>query len=134
VYHDQVACVTVRVLVVDDEPDVVLLLRLQLGMTDGFEVVGTAADGAEAIEAVRAEPPDAVVMDLLMPKLNGFEAIARIQEEFPDVALVAYSGVAGDFVRQEMTRRDVPIVLKSGDPAVLIAAVRGAVGRKKSPN
>ncbi len=120
---------TVRVLVVDDEPDVALLLRIQLAMIEGFEVVGTAADGGEAMARVRADPPDAVVMDLLMPNVSGFEAIGQLRAEFPDVAVVAYSGVAGDFVREEMSRLGVPLVLKSGDPTALVEAIRGVLAR-----
>ncbi len=121
---------TIRVLVVDDEPDVALLLRIQLAMIDGFEVVGTAGDGAEALARVRADPPDAVVMDLLMPNVNGFEAIARLRSEFPGVAVVAYSGVAGDFVREQMAALDVPLVLKSGDPTPLAEALKEAVRQR----
>ena len=113
-----------RVVVVDDEPDIRLLLRVQLSLLEGFEVVGVAEDGGKALEVVRATHPDAVVMDLLMPAVNGFAAIAILQEEFPDIGIVAYSGVAGDFVRQEMGRRNVEIVLKSGDAVPLAEAIR----------
>jgi DNA-binding NarL/FixJ family response regulator len=116
-----------RVLVVDDEPDVRLLLEVQLNVLGGFEVVGSAKDGGEAIELVRSSQPDAVVMDLLMPGVNGFQAIDVLQKEFPTTGIVAYSGVAGDFVRHEMERRGIEVVLKSGDPEPLAAALRRSV-------
>lgn len=116
----------IRVVVADDEPDVCLLLELQL-RTAGLEVVATAADGAEAVAACRSLRPDAVVMDLLMPGVSGFEAIATLQAEMPEVGIVAYTAVAGEFVRSEMARLQVPLVLKSGDPTNLIRAIEGAV-------
>ncbi|GAC1311782.1 MAG: hypothetical protein NVSMB12_00620 [Acidimicrobiales bacterium] len=115
-----------RVLLVDDEPDVRFLLQIQLRLA-GFEVVGTAADGAEALEKCRESSPDAVVLDLLMPTVNGFEAIGLLQAEFPHVGIVAYTGVAGDFVRTEMERLGVEVVLKAGDPVALENALRRSV-------
>lgn len=113
-------------LVVDDEPDVRLLLRLQLE-SNGHEVTGEAADGAEAMSQCRADPPDAVILDLLMPKVNGFETIPRMRSEFPDVAVIAYTAVAGDFVRNEMARLKIPLVLKTANFAPVEAALAAAV-------
>jgi DNA-binding NarL/FixJ family response regulator len=118
----------IRVVVVDDEPDVLLLLKLQL-RNEGVEVVAVAEDGAEAIRLCNELKPDAVVMDLLMGGVNGFEAIAAIQRDLPDTALVAYSAVAGERVRSEMERANVPLVLKSGRPTALVNALREVTGR-----
>ena len=119
----------IRVLVADDEPDVCLLLKLQLEFEPGFEVVGTATTGAEAIERSRAVHPDAVVMDLLMPGTSGFEAIEWFHSELPDVGIVAYTGVAGNFVLDEMSRQRVQLVLKSGEIGPLAEAIREVVER-----
>lgn len=121
--------VPIRILIADDEPDVRLLLRLQLQGIPGIEVVGEAGDGVEAIERCRELQPDAVVMDLLMPKMMGIQAIESLQRELPDVAVVAYTATAGDFVRNEMERLDVALLLKSGDIQQLVAALRRGVGR-----
>jgi len=114
-----------RVLIADDEPDVRLLLRLGLRHHD-IEVVGEAADGLEVIEACATHPPDAIVLDLLMPRMNGFEVIPRLQRDHPEIGIVAYTAVAGDFVRREMARLDIPLLLKSGDSAPLAEALRSA--------
>jgi DNA-binding NarL/FixJ family response regulator len=114
----------VRVVVVDDEADICLMLRRQLSSEPGVEVVATAGNGTEAVETCRRVQPDAVVMDLLMPVMNGFAAINALRNEFPGVGIVAYTGVAGDFVRQEMARQRIPLVLKSGDIGPLAAAIR----------
>jgi two-component system nitrate/nitrite response regulator NarL len=119
----------IRVLVVDDEPDVCLLLTLQLDFEPGFEVVGTSLDGADALEKCRTLRPDAVVLDLLMPGTNGFEAIEQLQSELPNIGIVAYTGVAGDFVRDEMRRQRVQLVLKSGEIGPLAEAIREVANR-----
>jgi CheY-like chemotaxis protein len=120
---------TLRVVVADDESDICLMLRLQLSEHADIDVVGIAADGAEALALCRQLEPDVCVMDLLMPVMTGFEAIATLRGELPAIALVAYTGVAGEYVRHEMERMRVPLVLKSGDVRPLIAAVRLAAGR-----
>ena len=114
----------IRLVVVDDEPDIGLLLEAQFRLAGEVEVVGVAHEGRQAIDLVRASHPDAVVMDLLMPGVNGFQAIDVLREEFPAVGIVAYTGVAGDFVRAEMGKRGVEVVLKTGDVKPLADAVR----------
>ena len=115
------ADVPLRVLVVDDEPDLRVLLQMQLDAA-GFEVVGEASDGDEAVERCAELSPDVIVLDLLMPKVNGFEAIPRLRADHPEVGIVAYTAVAGDFVRNEMARLRIPLVLKTGaiDPLVRV--------------
>ena len=122
-----------RVVVVDDDDDFRLMLRVQLNLESGVEVVGTAVDGYEAIEVVGDEAPDAVAMDLLMPNLDGFAAIDRIQREQPEVGLVAYTAVAGRYARERVAAQGVELVLKSGDPTELVAALRRSVNNRVRP-
>lgn len=117
-----------RVIVVDDEPDVRLMLRFGLEHA-GLDVLGEAGDGAAAIELVGEVSPDAVVLDLLMPGTNGFEAIPEIRARYPGVGIVAYTAVAGDFVRSEMRRLNIPLVLKQSNSAKLVDALYRSVGR-----
>jgi two-component system nitrate/nitrite response regulator NarL len=114
-----------RVLVADDEPDVRLLLRLGLRHHD-IAVVGEAADGHEVLAICKEQPVDAIVLDLLMPKMNGFEVIPELQRDHPTIGIVAYTAVAGDFVRREMSRLGIPLLLKSGDAAPLADALHTA--------
>lgn len=79
-----------RILVVDDDPTVRrLMARVLVGA--GYDVQ-EASDGAEAITAFRASPADLVVTDVYMPGADGIEAIIRLQQEFPDVRVIATSG------------------------------------------
>jgi DNA-binding NarL/FixJ family response regulator len=119
----------ITIVVADDEPDVRLLLRLQLQGIPGVEVVGEAGDGVQALELCRELRPDAIVMDLLMPKMMGIEAIERLQSELPGIGVVAYTATAGDFVRHEMERLGVALLLKSGDVGQLVDALRPSTGR-----
>ena len=114
---------SLRVLVVDDEEDIRVLLRAQLENA-GYEVAGEAADGDTAIELCAETKPDAMILDLLMPGTNGFEVIPKVKTKYPKVAIVAYTAVAGDFVRNEMQRLGIPLVLKSGNFGRLDAALQ----------
>lgn len=124
----------VRVVVADDEPDVLLVLEIQIEQHPGLEFVGGAADGLQLLALVEEVEPDAAVVDLLMPRMTGIEAIARLREERPDLAVVATTAVAGEFVRNEMQRLGAELVLKSGDATELIDAIHRAVaGRPDRP-
>ncbi len=71
-----------KVLVVDDEPDVLLLCRVNLEF-EGYNVV-EASDGEMAMEVVRAERPDVVLLDVMMPKMDGWQVLAAIKAD-PDL-------------------------------------------------
>jgi two-component system, NarL family, nitrate/nitrite response regulator NarL len=119
----------IRVLIVDDEPDVRMLLRLRLEAIPEFLIVGDVAVGDEALRRCYSAAPEAIVMDLLIPNVDGFEAIERFREALPDIGIVAYTAVAGTFVRDEMHRLGVELALKSGDIESLAEALRRCVAR-----
>jgi len=78
----------IRVLVADDHPIFRDGLAMLLASVDGIEVVGTAADGAEAVASAVRLRPDVVVMDVQMPKLNGVEATRRLAADAPSIGIL----------------------------------------------
>jgi two-component system, NarL family, response regulator YdfI len=78
----------IRVVIADDHPIVRTGLRLMLGMKEGIELIGEAADGVAAIHLVSSLQPDVVLMDLRMPAMDGWEAIERIRAEWPHIAII----------------------------------------------
>jgi NarL family two-component system response regulator LiaR len=85
--------VTIRILLADDHSVVREGLRMFLGRDPELIVVGEANDGDEAIELVRQLHPDVVLMDLLMPVLDGIAATATIRQEFPETEVIAMTSV-----------------------------------------
>lgn len=79
----------IRVIIVDDESLVRAALRVFLESSDGFELVGEADNGADAITLVRATQPDVVLMDVQMPIMDGIEATQRLTRELPGLKIVA---------------------------------------------
>jgi DNA-binding NarL/FixJ family response regulator len=86
----------IRVLVADDHPIVRAGLATVVSQQLELELVGEAADGAEAVIIVRERRPDVVLMDLRMPHMDGVAAIRQIKSEFPDVGVLALTTYEGD--------------------------------------
>jgi DNA-binding NarL/FixJ family response regulator len=89
-----VAAGVIRVLLADDQRVVREGLGTLLGLLDGIELVGTAADGQEAVDLARRHDPDVVLMDLRMPRVDGIEAIRRLAargERPRTIALTTYA-------------------------------------------
>jgi two-component system, NarL family, response regulator LiaR len=85
--------VAIRVLIVDDHSVVREGLRMFLGRDPELEVVGEAADGEEAVERSRQLRPDIVLMDLLMPVMDGVAATSIIRNELPEIEVIALTSV-----------------------------------------
>ncbi len=83
-----------RVVLADDTAEYRLLLRIILEQDGRFEVVGEAADGAEAVRLTTEERPDVLVLDLAMPVMDGLQAIPGVRAGSPDTAIVVLSGFA----------------------------------------
>lgn len=120
----------VRVLVVDDDPLVRSALRLVLGGDRGIVLVGEAANGAEAVDAVRSAGPDVVLMDIRMPVLDGLVATERIMAlpaPRPEV-IVLTTFDADELVIGAMRAGASGFLLKDTAPQDIIAAVHRVAG------
>jgi DNA-binding NarL/FixJ family response regulator len=80
----------IRVLVVDDTDHVRRMLTTMLAV-DGFEVVGSAADGPAAVSAAAESDPDVVVVDYRMPRMDGLETARRLKEQRPGQHVILYT-------------------------------------------
>jgi DNA-binding NarL/FixJ family response regulator len=85
---------TIRVLIADDQRVVREGLTMLVGLIDGVEVVGTACDGAEAIQLAGAHHPDVVLMDLRMPGVDGIAATADLRERLPTARVLVLTTYA----------------------------------------
>src|SRR5436853_5228597 len=86
----------IRIVIADDHSVVRQGLRMFLGLDPELEVVGEAADGAEALRLAQLLRPDVVVMDLLMPVMDGIAATAAIRRELPNTEVLALTSVLED--------------------------------------
>ena len=119
----------VRLLVVDDHDLLRESMRAMLESEPDLLVVGEAKDGQEAIELCRLQRPDLVVMDVRMPRVNGFEATRKIKEELCAIRVLivsAYDDVG--FVSDAMRAGAEGYVLKLAPLKEILEAVRGVLG------
>jgi NarL family two-component system response regulator LiaR len=86
----------IRILIADDHAIVRRGLRTLIASEPGMEVVGEAADGIEAVEQARALRPDVILMDIVMPRQGGLEAIAQIVEEDAQARILVITSFAED--------------------------------------
>jgi DNA-binding NarL/FixJ family response regulator len=119
----------IRILLADDHDLVRAGFRSLVQSFPGVEVVGEAGDGRAAIRQIETHRPHVVLMDIMMPGLNGLEATARIVKEFPKVRVIILSmNAAEEYVLKAMRVGAAGYLLKDGNPAELEQAIR-AVAR-----
>lgn len=115
-------------LLVDDDEDVRLLMRMSLESADhGLRVAGEASDGMSALEQIDELDPAVIVLDQMMPFMNGLETAARILERRPDQRIVLVSGYLDDWLRDRALEAGIAACLDKRDiqslPSVLIEVV-----------
>jgi len=122
-----------RILVVDDEIYIVHILDFSLGM-EGYEVV-TALDGEQALEKARAEKPDLIVLDIMMPKLDGYETCKRLKadattKDIPVILLSAKGRNVDQKVGFEVGADDY--ITKPFSPRKLVERINAILGQTSS--
>jgi len=117
----------IKVLVVDDHPVVREGLKLMLSVTPDLQWVGQAENGAEAIELCAAFKPDVILMDLIMPEVDGPAATRAIRQQFPSVQVVALTSFDDKELVQEVLQAGaISYVLKNASMEIITAVIRDA--------
>jgi DNA-binding NarL/FixJ family response regulator len=118
-----------RIVIADDQASVREGLVLLLGGLPGIEVVGAAADGQQALDLVAEQKPDAILLDLHMPVLDGLEATRRLTAGHPDVAIVVLTTFADDSsVLDALQAGARSYLTKDADRADIAQALHAAAG------
>jgi DNA-binding NarL/FixJ family response regulator len=117
-----------KVLIVDDHRLMLDAIRSSLERDDDLEVVGEADSGEKVFPLVGQTGPDAVLLDVRMPGMDGLTVLERIRERYPNVAVIMFSGIDDPaLVRAALERGAAAFVLKHVEPRDLASAVRQAV-------
>ncbi len=118
--HTQSKSPLLRILIVDDKPQVRQDLSLLLKLSGGLEIIGEASDGWEAVEKSGLLQPDIVLMDLEMPVMDGYLAAREITIRWPDCIVIALSVHSGTEERLRARRCGVKAFIEKGTPLEII--------------
>jgi two-component system, NarL family, response regulator LiaR len=117
----------IRLLLVDDHVVVRQGLRMVLSLEPDLEIIGEANNGQEALGLVKKLNPQVVLMDLLMPVMDGVSAIRAVKKDYPDIEVVALTSVLEDrLVIDAVEAGAAGYLLKESGPEELIEAIRAA--------
>jgi NarL family two-component system response regulator LiaR len=117
----------VRVMIVDDHAVVREGLKKYLGLLGEFEIAGEAATGAEAVDLARKLRPQVILMDLVMPVMDGIEATRQLHEKMPDIKVIVLTSFTDDDKLFPALRAGaVAYLLKDVGPAELAETIRAA--------
>jgi CheY-like chemotaxis protein len=119
-----------RILIADDKPQVLRVIRSLLEAHPGWDVCAEAQNGAQAVERAKQYSPDLVVLDLAMPELNGFEAARQISRDLPGVPIFLNTLYASPQVEREAENAGVQRVISKSEEYLLIQAIEEAFGSK----
>jgi NarL family two-component system response regulator LiaR len=115
----------IRILIADDHAVVREGLRALIDTEPGMELVGEAADGAEAVAKGRSLHPDVILLDLVMPRMGGLEAIGEIKQDDPDARILVLTSFDEDEkVFQAIKSGALGYLLKDASPHELLRAIR----------
>src|SRR5919204_1932963 len=113
----------IRVLLADDDPLFLESIRVLIDRQPELQVIGEAADGLQAIELAEELHPDAAVVDLHMPQLDGVTAVARLRADHPNICLIALTGDSSQSLHEAVREAGADAVLLKGE------LIEGLVGR-----
>jgi len=118
---------SIEILIVDDHKIIRDVLKKIFEVESDITVIGTAANGLEAINKTAELTPDVVLMDIVMPKMNGFEATKRIKEKYPEIEIIILSmKYANEDIYRALEAGAIGYVIKESDRNELSEAIRMA--------
>lgn len=124
---------SIQVLICDDHPIVQLGLRSLLNERPGMELVGQAVDGEEAVRLAKSIKPDVIIMDIVMPRKNGIDAMSEIKKSVPHIRILVFSNFSDDnFVFPAIKAGANGYLLKDSTPEELIQAISDVYHGKSS--
>lgn len=122
----------IDILVVDDEEMMRELLVDVLAM-DGY-TVETAEDGKAALEILKVSPPQLVISDIKMPRMNGFELLKAVKESFPSMRIIMMTGYSDDFTVKDALRLNADeYIIKPFNTRDISSVVRSVLGEDQKP-
>jgi DNA-binding NarL/FixJ family response regulator len=124
----------IRVLIVDDDAIFTRAMMTSLTKDGRIEVVGTAANGQEALEISNALQPDVMLLDLNMPRLDGYEVIRQIKEQEHRPAIIVLTGVTdGEDLDRAARLQPDALLKKTTDADTVVIGVVLALGLSRRP-
>jgi NarL family two-component system response regulator LiaR len=118
----------IKVMIVDDLTIVREGLKTLLELTEGIEVVGEAGNGRDALGMAGQLQPDVILMDLIMPVMDGIQTTREIHQQFPDIRIIALTSfLEDDKVIPAIQAGATSFLLKDVTPQVLVEAIQAAV-------
>ncbi|MBV8157396.1 MAG: response regulator transcription factor [Dyella sp.] len=122
----------IRVLIADDHPIMRDGIAVALASSPDMEVIGQAADGAEAIVRFRELAPDVALIDLQMPGVDGLQAIHAISAEFPEARIIVLTSYPGDArVKRALTQGASAYMLKTATRDEILGAIRSVMNGRR---
>ena len=124
---------SIQVLICDDHPIVQIGLQSLINERPGMELVGQAGDGEEAVSLAKSIKPDVIVMDIVMPRKNGIDAMSEIKKSNPHIRILVFSNFSDDkYVFPAIKAGANGYLLKDSTPEELIQAISDVYHEKSS--
>ena len=124
---------TIKIMLVDDHNVVRSGLATFLRAYDDLELVGEARNGLEAVDLCRQKKPDVILMDLMMPEMDGIEATREILKDFPDIKIIAMTSFEEEsLVQGVLAVGAISYLLKNVTADELVTAIRAASAGKST--